>query len=35
MASRLGDAPTTVAIEAAIGAFFERTPLFTNKDPNQ
>jgi hypothetical protein len=28
VAARLGEAPTTAAIEAAIGAFFERTPVF-------
>jgi len=28
VAGRLGEAPTMLAIEAAIGAFFERMPVF-------
>jgi len=28
VAGRLGEAPTTIAVEAAIGAFFERVPVF-------
>jgi hypothetical protein len=27
VADRLGDAPTVIAVEAAIGAFFERLPV--------
>lgn len=29
ISAHLGEAPTMLAIEAAIGAFFERTPAFS------